>query len=173
MTDIEKQISATKLAIQLCDQLGIDYTYGDRGCTLNGEPVPDTGLLFPVKFLYKGYTSTPEYDPYERIYYGKIDGIKDLVDYHAETVDGIGQAFIDCVDDYIAFCKEIGKEPDASDEKNQNQPDENILAAYKKIQRLGDIQSTIFTIADYLYTAAWVWFGLTTLLFIIAATVKG
>lgn len=75
MTDIEKQISATKLAIQLCDQLGIDYTYGDRGCTLNGEPVPDTGLLFPVKILYKGYTTTPEYDPYDKIYYGKIDGI--------------------------------------------------------------------------------------------------
>ncbi len=59
------------------------------------------------------------------------------------------------------------------EEKNQNQPDENILAAYKNIQRLGDIQSTIFTIADYLYTAAWVWFGLTMLLFIIVATVKG
>ena len=39
--------------------------------------------------LYKGYTTTPEYDPYDKIYYGKIDGIKDLVDYHAETVDGI------------------------------------------------------------------------------------
>lgn len=114
MTDIEKQISATKLAIQLCDKLGIDYTYGDRGCTLNGEPVPDTGLLFPVKILYKGYTTTPEYDPYDKIYYGKIDGIKDLVDYHAETVDGIGQAIIDCVDNYIAFCKEIGKDPDMS-----------------------------------------------------------
>ena len=60
MTDIEKQISATKLAIQLCDKLGIDYTYGDRGCTLNGEPVPDAGLLFPVKIFYKGYTTTPE-----------------------------------------------------------------------------------------------------------------
>lgn len=64
--------------------------------------------------LYKGYTSTPEYDPYDKIYYGKIEGIKDLVDYHAETVDGIEQAFIDCVDNYIAFCKEIGKKPDAS-----------------------------------------------------------
>ena len=41
-----------------------------------------------------------------------------------------------------------------SDEKNQNQPDENILAAYEKIRRLGNIQSTIFTIADYLYVAA-------------------
>lgn len=30
-----------------------------------------------------------------------------------------------------------------SDEKNQNQPDENILAAYEKIRRLGNIQSTI------------------------------
>lgn len=59
------------------------------------------------------------------------------------------------------------------DEKNQNQPDENILAAYEKIRRLGNIQRTIFTIADYLYTAAWVWFGLTMLLFIIAATLKG
>lgn len=59
------------------------------------------------------------------------------------------------------------------DEKNQNQQDENILAAYEKIRRLGNIQSTIFTIADYLYIAAWVWFGLTILLFIIAATLKG
>ena len=112
----------------------------------------------------------------KKIYYGKIEGIKDLVDYHAETSDRIEQAFIDCVDSYIAFCKEIGKEPDIPDmpdEKNQNQPDENILAAYKKIQRLGNIQWFIFNIADYLYTAAWVWFGLTTLLFIIAATVKG
>ena len=123
--------------------------------------------------LYKGYATTPEYDPYDKIYYGKIDGIKDLVDYHAETSGGIEQAFIDCVDDYIAFCKEIGKEPDAPDEKNQNQPDENILAAYKKIQRLGNIRWFIFNIAGYLYTAAWVWFGLTILLFIIAATVKG
>lgn len=122
--------------------------------------------------LYKGYTTTPEYDPYDKIYYGKIDGIKDLVNYHAETVDGIEQAFINCVDEYITFCKEIGKEPDAPEEKNY-QPDENILAAYEKIRRLGNIQSTIFTIADYLYTAAWVWFGLTMLLFIIAATLKG
>ena len=60
-----------------------------------------------------------------------------------------------------------------SDEKNQNQPDENILAAHEKNRRLGNIQSTIFTIADYLYIAAWVWFGLTMLLFIIAATLKG
>ena len=59
------------------------------------------------------------------------------------------------------------------DEKNQNQPDENILAAYEKIQRLGKIQWFIFNIADYLYTAAWVWFGLTMLLFIIAAIMKG
>lgn len=123
--------------------------------------------------LYKGYASTPEYDPHDKIYYGKIDGIKDLVDYHAETSGGIEQAFINCVDEYITFCKEIGKEPDVPEEKNQNQPDENILAAYEKIRRLGNIQSTIFTIADYLYTAAWVWFGLTILLFIIAATLKG
>ena len=59
------------------------------------------------------------------------------------------------------------------DEKNQNQPDENILAAYEKIQRLGKIQWFIFNIADYLYTAAWVWFRLTMLLFIIAAIMKG
>lgn len=60
-----------------------------------------------------------------------------------------------------------------SDKKNQKQPDENILAAYEKIRSLGNIQYFIFNIADYLYTAAWVWFGLTMLLFIIAATVKG
>lgn len=62
--------------------------------------------------LYKGYTSTPEYDPYEKIFYGKIEGIKDLVDYHAESLDSIEEAFKKCVDEYIAFCKEIEKTPD-------------------------------------------------------------
>ncbi len=61
---------------------------------------------------YKSYSSNPIYEPEDKIYYGKIEGIKDLVDYHAESLDNIEEAFKKCVDEYIAFCKEIEKTPD-------------------------------------------------------------
>lgn len=59
------------------------------------------------------------------------------------------------------------------DDEKQNKLDESILAADETIERLDDIQYFIFNFADYLYTAAWVWFGLTALLFIAAIIVKG
>ena len=61
---------------------------------------------------YKGYYTQVEYDYEDQILYGKIEGIGDLVNFDSENASGIVLAFHEAVDDYLAFCKEVGKEPD-------------------------------------------------------------
>lgn len=61
---------------------------------------------------YKGYEASYSYDERDDIYYGKIEGIKDMIDFHSEKEDQIEQQFHNAVDDYISFCKDFGKEPD-------------------------------------------------------------
>ena len=60
---------------------------------------------------YKGYSARPEYSAEDQIFYGKLLGIEDLVDFSAENAKELEQAFQSAVDDYLDFCKEIGKEP--------------------------------------------------------------
>ncbi|MGZ3632812.1 MAG: type II toxin-antitoxin system HicB family antitoxin [Parachlamydiaceae bacterium] len=61
---------------------------------------------------YKGYAGHVEYDDEAKIFHGEVLGIKDVVTFQGTTVDEIEQAFKDSVDDYLAFCKERGEEPD-------------------------------------------------------------
>ena len=44
-------------------------------------------------------------------FHGKLLGITDLVTYEADNVGALWGAFVDAVDDYLATCKELGKEP--------------------------------------------------------------
>ena len=61
---------------------------------------------------YKGYTGHVEYDDEAKIFHGKVLGIKDIITFQGTTVDEIEHAFKDSVEDYLAFCKERGEEPD-------------------------------------------------------------
>lgn len=60
---------------------------------------------------YKGYLARPEYSADDRIFYGTILGISDLVDFQSESARSIEDEFHKAVDDYLEFCAEIGKEP--------------------------------------------------------------
>ena len=51
---------------------------------------------------YQGYKGTIEYDQ-ENGYYGKIHGIKDLVNYEASNVEKLYEMFQEAVDDYLQF----------------------------------------------------------------------
>ncbi len=62
-------------------------------------------------FYYKGYTAAPEYSTEEHIFYGKILGISDLVDFQSESAKDIEREFHNAVDDYLEFCAEIGRTP--------------------------------------------------------------
>ena len=61
---------------------------------------------------YKGYTGKVDYDPDANILHGEVLGIRDVVTFQAKSVDELQKAFRESVDDYLAFCKERGEEPD-------------------------------------------------------------
>lgn len=61
---------------------------------------------------YKGYTARPEYSAEGRIFYGKILGISDLIDFQSESTQALEDEFHKAVDDYLAFCAETGKLPE-------------------------------------------------------------
>ncbi|NCA82093.1 MAG: type II toxin-antitoxin system HicB family antitoxin [Opitutae bacterium] len=63
---------------------------------------------------YNGYLGSVECSFEDKCLYGKILYINDLVTYEAETVLELEAAFKESVDDYLATCAEIGKDPDKS-----------------------------------------------------------
>ena len=60
---------------------------------------------------HKSYSARIEYDDDDGIFTGRIAGIRDGVGFHADTVEGLREAFREAVDDYIETCTKIGKEP--------------------------------------------------------------
>lgn len=50
---------------------------------------------------YKGYTGYVNYSIDDKVFYGIIRGIKDLVTYESDTEEGLERSFQEAVDDYI------------------------------------------------------------------------
>ncbi len=61
---------------------------------------------------YKGYHTVVEYDTEARIFHGKIEGINDHVDFQCDDSTKVEEEFRKAVDDYLAFCEEVGKMPE-------------------------------------------------------------
>ncbi|WP_218963847.1 type II toxin-antitoxin system HicB family antitoxin [Nostoc linckia] len=61
---------------------------------------------------YKGYTASLEVDVEAGIIFGQVLDINDVITFKAKTVDEARQEFQNSVDDYLAFCEELGEEPD-------------------------------------------------------------
>jgi predicted HicB family RNase H-like nuclease len=61
---------------------------------------------------YKGYFAKVEFDDEANIFHGEVINLRDVVTIEGETVDELRTAFIDSVEDYLAFCKERGEEPE-------------------------------------------------------------
>lgn len=60
---------------------------------------------------YKGYTGSVEYDPDDRLFHGRVNGIADIVSFQGDSVEALEADFRAGVDDYLAFCRERGVEP--------------------------------------------------------------
>ena len=61
---------------------------------------------------YKGYLGTVEYDADARIFHGDVINTKDVITFQGTTVSEIEQAFKDSINDYLAWCKKDGIEPE-------------------------------------------------------------
>ncbi len=60
---------------------------------------------------YKGYSARVEFDAEDRIFVGRIAGVRDIVSFHAETVSALEKAFKESVNDYLRACEELGQSP--------------------------------------------------------------
>lgn len=60
---------------------------------------------------YKGYYASLHFSSEDEVFYGKLLGIDDLVNFEGASVKELKKAFHEAVDDYLETCKELGKEP--------------------------------------------------------------
>ena len=61
---------------------------------------------------HRGYLAVMEVDEDAGIIHGEVINTKDVITFQGETVKEATQAFIDSVEDYLAFCAERGEEPE-------------------------------------------------------------
>ncbi len=62
--------------------------------------------------IYKGYIGSVHYSTDDNVFYGRIEGIRDLILFEGRAVDELKKAFHEAVDDYLEFCKKVNKKPE-------------------------------------------------------------
>lgn len=60
---------------------------------------------------YKGYVARVEFDAKDRIFFGRVAGIRDIITFHGETVNKLEAAFKKAVNHYINACARLGEKP--------------------------------------------------------------
>jgi predicted HicB family RNase H-like nuclease len=62
---------------------------------------------------YKGYTGCVEYDEVDNSFFGHVLGLRgDGISYEGTSADCLKRDFQESIDDYLGYCREIGKEPE-------------------------------------------------------------
>ncbi len=61
---------------------------------------------------YKGYFGTVSLDSDAHIFNGDVINTRDVITFQGTSVDELEQAFRDSIDDYLAWCKEDGVNPE-------------------------------------------------------------
>ncbi len=61
---------------------------------------------------YKGYHTAMKYDAEDDILVGRLIGITDIVAFHAKDIEAFKMNFYRAVDEYVEYCKEVGKQPE-------------------------------------------------------------
>jgi predicted HicB family RNase H-like nuclease len=65
----------------------------------------EPGEDIEFEMTYKGFRTIVKYSKEDKVYYGKIEDIRDLVNYESENYEGLERAFHEAVDDYLTFCE--------------------------------------------------------------------
>jgi predicted HicB family RNase H-like nuclease len=61
---------------------------------------------------YKNYIAHIEFDETAEIFHGEVINTRDVITFQGTNVKGLKQAFIDSIEDYLAFCAERNEEPE-------------------------------------------------------------
>jgi len=60
---------------------------------------------------YKGYLGSVEYSAPDKLLCGEVLGIRGLIAYHSETLEGLIKEFQEAIDFHLSRCEEEGREP--------------------------------------------------------------
>jgi predicted HicB family RNase H-like nuclease len=61
---------------------------------------------------YKGYQAIVEYDEDAGIFHGEVANLRDVITFQGKSVAELKKALADSIEDYLAFCKQRGEEPE-------------------------------------------------------------
>jgi predicted HicB family RNase H-like nuclease len=61
---------------------------------------------------YKGYDGSVTYSNEDKVFFGKLESIRDLVSFEGTDVESLEKSFQEAVDDYLETCAAEGREPD-------------------------------------------------------------
>lgn len=61
---------------------------------------------------YKGYYPSIWYEEDDKSFHGLVEGIRDTVHFEAESAAELEQAFRDSVDEYVEWCRKLGRKPE-------------------------------------------------------------
>jgi predicted HicB family RNase H-like nuclease len=60
---------------------------------------------------HKGYLGAVEFDADDRMFYGRVIGLADVIGFEGSSVDELEASFRRAVDGYLARCEELGRLP--------------------------------------------------------------
>ncbi len=61
---------------------------------------------------YKGFLGVVQFDDEANIFHGDVVNTRDVITFQGESVGELRKAFEESIDDYLAFCKARGEEPE-------------------------------------------------------------
>lgn len=64
---------------------------------------------------YKNFIGSVHFSAEDKVFYGKIEGINDLITFKGVTVDELEKGFQNMVDEHITDCEKEGTPPEKSD----------------------------------------------------------
>lgn len=86
---------------------------------------------------YKDFIGTVHYSTDDDVFFGKLEGIDDLITFEGNDVDQLKKSFQEAVEDYLEICESLGKAPHKSFKGTFNvriKPNLHKQAAYKSVE---------------------------------------
>jgi len=59
---------------------------------------------------YDGFIGSVHFSSKDETFYGKLEGVNDLITFEGTTVNELKKSFVSAVKDYKTLCRETGKE---------------------------------------------------------------
>ncbi len=86
---------------------------------------------------YKDFIGTVHYSTDDDVFFGKLEGVDDLITFEGENVGQLKRSFQEAVEDYLEICESLGKVPHKSYKGTFNvriKPNLHKQAAYKSLE---------------------------------------